>query len=158
MSLFEYLHLQFRLDICQEEQVAAAVLIGNDGMKTGIDTQLRVQRIARVHIYMVTRHPAECAPLAYLQSRQVDGTLAPELQVFLWKIAAHNSYQVDLTIQRGSSRKIGCRASQCFLCSGKGCLDCIESNRTNNQNGHSSILPFISHRKIRPALHRSDVR
>src|ERR1700694_2163489 len=115
MSLFKYLHLQFRLDIRQEEQLTVAVLIGNDGMKTGIDTQLRIQRVARIHIHMVARHPAECAPLTNLPSRQVDAPFAPELQVFLWKIAPHNSYQVNLAIKRGSSRKIGCRASQCFL-------------------------------------------
>src|SRR5581483_10128974 len=99
MRLFKYLHLQFRLDIRQEEQVAIAVLIGNDGMKIGVDAQMCVERIARVHIHMVARTPAERWPFAYLQTRQIDGALTPEIQVFAREVAPDDSYQVHLAIQ-----------------------------------------------------------
>ena len=134
--------MQFWLNIGKEEQLTVAILVRNDGVITCIDAKLRVQGITRVHIHMVSPSPTESRTLHYLQTREIHGAFAPELQVFAWEIAAHHRYQVDLAIERGSRCKIRSSPSQDFLSPGKGGLDGVESDRTNNQNGHSSILPF----------------
>src|SRR5260370_36796169 len=59
-----------------------------------------------------------------------------------WKITANDRYQVDLAVERGRGYKVRCSAAQRFLYPRKRGLYRVKSHRTNNQNGHSSILPL----------------
>src|SRR5712692_3070316 len=91
---------------------------------------------------MVARGPEEGPPLFDPQASQVYRASAPEIKMLAWKISPNDCNQVDLVIQRGRSRKVGRSAAKGLLHTRKWGLDRVERHRTNNQNGHSSILPF----------------
>src|SRR6266487_3740903 len=75
-------------------------------MKSCVDSQLGIQGITGVHI-----------------------------QVLLREVAPNYSDKIHLVIERGSSGKIGCSASQGLFFPGKRCFHGIQGHRTNNQNG-----------------------
>src|SRR6266568_2739689 len=100
--LLQYFQLQFRLDIRQEKEGTATILSRNNGMKTCIHTQPRIQRITTIHIHMIACDPAEGLPVLFLKASQIDRAAVPEIKVFLWKVTAYHSHQVYLIVERGS--------------------------------------------------------
>src|SRR5581483_3470261 len=139
----QHLHLEFRLDICQEEQFAFEVGGWQYGMKPGVDAELSIQRIARIHIHMIAAGPAKGTPLADLQAIQVNRATAQEIQKLPGKIGADNCDQVDLVVKRGSRREKRGSSAENLLNTIEWSLDCIKSHRANDQNRQTSILTFI---------------
>ena len=72
-ALLEHLHLQLRRAVGQEQELAAAVTLGQDRIELGQHVQLHVERLAVVHVRQVLAPPAEGLAAGHdLQARGVD--------------------------------------------------------------------------------------
>ena len=81
-ALIDDPQLDFRGPVGEEEELAAAIVLGQDGVELGHDVQVQAERLAVVHVRQIAAAPAEgLAAGDDLQAGRVDRALLQHLQM-----------------------------------------------------------------------------
>ena len=134
--------LHFRGPVGEEEELALAIVLRQDGIELGHDVQVQAERLAVVHVRQIATAPAEgLAAGNDLQAGRVDRSFPQHCQVFRRPIFADHARQADRSEEAGRIGKEHGRAAQHVIALAmRGRFHAIQGNRTHNHQRHRNLL------------------
>ena len=141
-ALIDDPHLHFRGPVGQEEELALAIVLGQDGVELGHHVQVQAERLAVVHVRQIAAAPAEgLAAGDDLQAGRVDRALLEHLQMLRRPILADHARQADRSEEAGRiGKEHGRTAQHVVALPVRGRFHAIQGNRTHNHQRHRNLL------------------
>src|SRR5947209_6456699 len=133
IHLLAHVDLKNRIDIGQEKILALPVLQGYLRIERGEDAKLSIERFGFIHVLAVLACPEEALAVLADNTADVDAMRAKHLLFFFAEVGANNADHLNVSKKTSRQREISGGASQDSIYFAVGSLDCVKSNRTNDQ-------------------------
>jgi hypothetical protein len=140
LHLVQHLRLQLGVDVAQEEEVGFSQRRRQHGVEVAEDVEVRLQGVGLVQIEAVATLPAEGGAGGPRDPREIDASLAEEVEVGLGEILPHHADDRDRTEEGGGGGKEGGGAARDLLPLSEGGLQAVEGDGTDGENGHGPDL------------------
>src|SRR6516162_8062876 len=101
---------------------------------------MNFERIPRIHVLVVATLPGKgLAPLRD-QTREIHAPIREELPMIVGKVLANDTDELRLGKKAGRATKITGRSAEDIVHGPAGCLDRIESDGADDEEGHSNLI------------------
>src|SRR5262249_15527723 len=134
--LVENLGLRRWPAIGQKDVLAIAKILRQLRLKGLQDIEVDFKCIARVHVLVVTTLPGKSLAPLRDQTREINAPIGEEPPMFVGKVLANDADKLRLGKKAGRPTKITGRAAEDIVHGATGCLNRIEGDGTDDEEGH----------------------
>src|SRR5439155_4616389 len=136
-ALIEHAELEGRVHVAEEDDVGLSVGVRQDGLEPFEYVEVGEERLAAVQVVAVLAAPAERLAPRVLEALEVDPPAGEDLHVLFVEVLADNGDEVNIGEVRGGDSKVGQGATDYIVGLAERCLNGVESNGTDGDDGHA---------------------